>query len=78
MPPSSDLSPNGSSLTNETPIIAPSPTSETSTIIPSLADDMLPACGTKGAPLFDGEALSLHRYWEDIEELAEQPPDPTK
>ncbi|KAJ7157403.1 hypothetical protein C8R46DRAFT_909706 [Mycena filopes] len=32
---------------------------------------MLPARSAKNTPEFDGRALSLNRYWEDIEELAD-------
>ncbi|KAJ6553761.1 hypothetical protein DFH09DRAFT_1318784 [Mycena vulgaris] len=31
----------------------------------------LPGRGAKGAPEFDGKALNLTQYWEDIEEVAE-------
>jgi hypothetical protein len=31
----------------------------------------LPGRTARGAPEFDGKALSLKRYWEDIEEVAE-------
>jgi hypothetical protein len=32
---------------------------------------MLPGRTARGAPEFDGKALSLKRYWEDVEEVAE-------
>lgn len=54
---------SGSSNQQNAPVIIPPPRKKMT--------KTLPGRGAKGAPEFNGKALSLMRYWEDVEEVAE-------